>query len=120
MKFTLEFIQLFFLATSMVMPLLLFLSLLVIILGQIVGRIEGWNKFDALYWSFITALTVGYGDIRPLKRRSKALSVGVGLIGIMFTGIIVAVTVHTATMAFERQVDINTILEFKEKIKWNV
>ena len=109
MKFTLEFIQLFFLATSMVMPLLLFLSLLVFILGQIVGRIEGWNKFDSLYWSFITALTIGYGDIRPLKKRSKAISVIIGLTGIMLTGIVVAITVHTATMAFGRHVDVNTL-----------
>ena len=113
MKFTLEFIQLFFLATSMVMPLLLFLSLLVIILGQLVGRIEGWNKFDSLYWSFITALTIGYGDIRPLKKRSKALSVIIGLTGIMLTGIVVAITLHTATMAFGRHVDVNTILQSK-------
>ena len=111
MKFTLEFIQLFFLATSMVMPLLLFLSLLVIILGQLVGRIEGWNKFDSLYWSFITALTIGYGDIRPLKKRSKAISVIIGLTGIMLTGIVVAVTVHTATMAFEKYVAMDIILQ---------
>ena len=111
MKFTLEFIQLFFLATSMVMPLLLFLSLLVIILGQLVGRIEGWNKFDSLYWSFITALTVGYGDIRPLKKKSKALSVIIGLTGIMLTGIVVAITVHTATMAFEMHVDVTANLQ---------
>ena len=113
MKFTLEFIQLFFLATSMVMPLLLFLSLLVIILGQLVGRIEDWNKFDSLYWSFITALTIGYGDIRPLKKKSKALSVIIGLTGVMLTGIVVAITVHTATMAFGRHVDVNTILQSK-------
>ncbi len=113
MKFTLEFIQLFFLATSMVMPLLLFLSLLVIILGQLVGRIEDWNKFDSLYWSFITALTIGYGDIRPLKKKSKALSVIIGLTGIMLTGIVVAITLHTATMAFGRHVDVNTILQSK-------
>lgn len=107
MEFTLEFIQLFFVATSMVMPVLLLLSLLIIVLGQVVGHIEGWNKFDSLYWSFITALTVGYGDIRPLKRSSKTLSVIIGLIGIMFTGIVVAVTVHTATIAFERHVGMN-------------
>ena len=101
MEFTFEFIRLFLVAVYMVMPLLIFLSLLVVILGQVVGYIEGWNKFDSLYWSFITALTVGYGDIRPLKRRSKALSVMVGLIGIMFTGLVVAITVHTATIALK-------------------
>jgi len=113
MDFTFEFVQLFLTAIFLVMPLLLFLSLWVIILGQVVGYIEGWNKFDSLYWSFITALTVGYGDIRPLKKRSKAISVIVGLTGIMLTGIVVAITVHTATMAFGRHVDVNTILQSK-------
>ncbi len=111
MDFTFEFVQLFLTAIFLVMPLLLFLSLWVIILGQVVGYIEGWNKFDSLYWSFITALTVGYGDIRPLKKRSKAISVIVGLTGIMLTGIVVAITVHAATMAFGRHVDVNTILQ---------
>ncbi len=111
MDFTFEFVQLFLTAIFLVMPLLLFLSLWVIILGQVVGYIEGWNKFDSLYWAFITALTVGYGDIRPLKKRSKAISVIVGLTGIMLTGIVVAITVHAATMAFGRHVDVNTILQ---------
>jgi len=75
------------------------------------GFIEGWNKFDSLYWSFITALTVGYGDLHPLKKSSKTLSVIVGLTGIMFTGIVVAVTVHTATLAFEKYVDLNIFLQ---------
>ena len=111
MQFTFEFTRLFLTAVFLVMPLLLFLSLWVIILGQVVGYIEGWNKFDSLYWSFITALTIGYGDIRPLKKKSKALSVIIGLTGIMLTGIVVAITVHTATIAFGMHVDVNTILQ---------
>ena len=86
-------------------------KLWIVILGKVVGFIEGWNKFDSLYWSFITALTVGYGDIHPLKKSSKTLSVIVGLTGIMFTGIVVAVTVHTATLAFEKYVDLNIFLQ---------
>jgi voltage-gated potassium channel len=44
------------------------------------------------YWSFITALTIGYGDIRPDKKSTRILSVIIGMLGIMFTGIIVAAT----------------------------
>ncbi|MCD4718592.1 MAG: potassium channel family protein [Desulfobacula sp.] len=111
MEFTFEFIRLFLVAIYVVMPLLIFLSFWIVILGQVVGFIEGWNKFDSLYWSFITALTVGYGDLHPLKKSSKTLSVIVGLTGIMFTGIVVAVTVHTATLAFEKYVDLNIFLQ---------
>lgn len=92
MEFTAAFIELFFWSIYLVAPLLGFLTFLIIALGQIVSSIEKWGKFDGLYWSFITATTVGYGDIRPLKKVSKALSVVIALVGLMFTGIMIAVT----------------------------
>ena len=117
MEFALTFIQLFFLLIYFVAPLLLFLCLLIVVVGLWVGRIEGLSKFDALYWSFITATTVGYGDIRPLKKISKILSVLTAMVGLMFAGILVAVTVSAATTAFEKHVDINVVLEIQENIK---
>lgn len=86
-------------------------------LGQIVCHIEKWNKFDGLYWSFITATTVGYGDIRPLKKVSKALSVLIAFVGLMLTGIMIAVSLNTATIAFEKHIDISAIEEVKERFK---
>ena len=76
-----------------------------ICLGQIVGHIESWKRFDALYWSFITATTVGYGDIRPSYRSSRVLSILIALTGLVFTGIIVAIAVRSATYAFNIHVD---------------
>ena len=112
MEFTLTFIDLFLAVIYLVLPLLLFFIILIVVLGQIVGRIEGWSKFDSFYWSFITALTVGYGDIRPKKKHSKSLSIIVALAGIMFTGIIVAITVTTATEAFRKQFGTKATVEY--------
>lgn len=117
MEFTVEFIQLFFLAIFLAMPLLLFLFFLIVLLGQLVGHIEGWTKFNSLYWSCITAMTVGYGDIRPLKKSSKILSIQIALIGIMFTGIIVAITVNVAGKAFDKHIDVSGALERIENNK---
>jgi hypothetical protein len=80
-------------------PLLLSLVLAVTLLGQIVGRREGWSPFESLYWSFITATTVGYGDLRPQKRVSRILSILIALLGFMLTGILVAVAVHSGSIA---------------------
>ncbi len=115
MEFTLGFINLFLLAVSLLYPLLLFFVVVIIVLGQIVGRIEGWNRFDSFYWSFITAITVGYGDIRPLKKSSKSIAIAVALVGIMFTGVIVAITVATATEAFKMHFDAKAAREYIDK-----
>ncbi len=81
------------------------LCALIILLGAIVGNIESWKFFNAIYWAFITALTVGYGDIRPLHKVSRVLSVIIALIGIMLAGIVVAITVECASIAFDKHVD---------------
>ena len=105
MELTINFIRLFGIAIYLVAPLLGFLASIIIVLGQIVTRIEKWDRWDGLYWSFITATTVGYGDIRPLQKRAKALAVVIALVGMMFTGIIVAVTVNTVVIVMEHYLD---------------
>jgi voltage-gated potassium channel len=116
MDFTFTFIRLFFWAIYLAAPLLLFLILVIALLGQWVGRLEQWRRFDALYWAFITATTVGYGDIRPTRRSSRVLSVAIALTGILFTGILVALALQTATMAFGEHVDMGVMKEIRERI----
>ena len=101
MEFTFLVVHRFFYGISLTMPLLVFFLLLITGLGQWVGRIENWDKFTALYWSFITALTIGYGDIRPMEKSSRFLSLIIGMLGIMFTGIIVAITIAATTHALK-------------------
>lgn len=98
----------------MLAPILSFLGVIIVFLGQIVGRTEGWTKFDSVYWSFVTASTVGYGDIRPMKKVSKMISIAIALIGIMFTGIIVAVTVNTTKIALEEHGDMGLVERLTE------
>ena len=102
MEFTLLFLKFFLKALALGAPLLAFLFMLFVKLGHRVGRREGWSRFDAFYRSFITALTVGYGDFRPASRRSKLLALATATVGIMFSGVFVAVTVAAATEAFHQ------------------
>ncbi len=80
-------------------PVLLCLGLIITLLGQIAGGLEGWRPFDSFYWAFITATTVGYGDIRPTRRGSRLIAILIGLFGLTFTGILIAIAVHAGTVA---------------------
>ncbi len=101
MEFTVLVVQQFCYGISLTMPLLMLLLIPIIGLGQWVGHIEKWEKFTAFYWSFITALTIGYGDIRPVAKSARTLSIVIGMLGIMFTGIIVAITIAATTEALK-------------------
>ena len=114
MEFTFKFNEIFFYSLGQAAPLLGFLALLITLLGQIVGWRESWKRFDSLYWSFITATTVGYGDIRPSLVVSRIFSVLIALVGMILTGIVVALAINAAQITFSSMhegVGLTTILE---------
>ena len=101
MQFTFEFISTFLTGLFYASPILLFLIVLIVVIGQSIGKKEGWNRMDSLYYAFITATTVGYGDYRPIHNFGKMLAIVIALLGLVLTGIIVTIGVKAATMAFE-------------------
>lgn len=109
MEFSITFIEILLLGLLLVSPILLMLCAIISVLGLIVGYMESWRKFDALYWAFITALTVGYGDVLPLKKISKVLSVIITFVGLMLAGILVAITVEAASNAFRAHIEPQTV-----------
>ena len=110
MQMTIDFFRLFFLGIYFIAPVLIIFIFIIFMMGQRVGRIESWDRFDTFYWSFITAFTVGYGDIKPTQKKSKLISIFISLVGIIFTGVIVAVTVVALTKSFEQNVNYRPIL----------
>ena len=83
-------------------PLLLVLSSVIMLLGYLVGKEEGWSRFDSFYWAFVTATTVGYGDFRPTRRKSRIIAIIIAVLGLLTTGIIIALGVLAATKAWNR------------------
>ena len=69
-----------------------FLSLftLVVISAVVISQIENRPFGETLYFSFITGLTIGYGDIVVKTPFARLIAVLLGVIGIIFTGIMVA------------------------------
>ena len=94
------FLKEFVLALWLALPMLLSLGAMIAVIGQVVGKRERWSAFDSFYWSFITATTVGYGDLRPTAKASKLFAIVIGFLGLILTGIIIAVAVYAATLAF--------------------
>ena len=105
MEFTLEFFDILFIDLIHAAPLLVFLLALIIAIGYIIGRIEGWSLSDSIYHAFINATTVGYGDFRPTDNRAKFLAVILAIIGLVFTGMVVAVALHAANHAYGQVYD---------------
>ena len=107
MAFTLSFFELVWLLLQLTAPVWLLFLLLIVALGQIVGRLEQWPPPAALYWSLITATTVGYGDMRPTRRPSRALAVFIALFGLILFGVLIAIAVHATTEATRIHADLS-------------
>ena len=63
-------------------------------LGLLTGFVEGWSIGDAIYFTFITGLTIGYGDLVPRQALTRALAIGIGYFGLFATGVIAAMAVY--------------------------
>jgi voltage-gated potassium channel Kch len=96
---TITFLKEFGVGIWLTLPLLLSLAAIIVLLAQLVRKTEGWSRSDALYWSLITATTVGYGDLCPAKRTTRIISIVIAFLGVTLTGIMIAVAVHAATLA---------------------
>jgi len=84
----------------------LLLLLVIIVLGAYIISVFDHKHFaDSLYLSFITATTVGYGDITPVSYASKLVAVILGLIGIVLTGLIVGITIEALRLSLNEQLD---------------
>jgi voltage-gated potassium channel len=71
------------------------------------GAVETANRtpspFDEMvYFCSITALTIGYGDVVPTSTFGRIDAVLLGLIGVVFTGLIVAAAVRGVQEAARR------------------
>jgi voltage-gated potassium channel len=60
---------------------------------------------DALYFTFVTGLTIGYGDIAPVTLAGRVVAILTGLLGILITGLIVAVAVYALRKTMEPPTD---------------
>jgi len=54
----------------------------IILLGPLVGLLEGWDWAKSFYWSCVTISTVGYGDVTPQTPAGRLLATALMLYGV--------------------------------------
>lgn len=77
-----------------VRAVILALIALVVAGAAAVTLVEKMPFADTLYFAFVTGLTIGYGDIVMHTPVGRLVALLIGLVGILFSGLIVAVLVH--------------------------
>lgn len=61
---------------------------------------EGWSVLDSLYFSVVTGLTIGYGDLVPQEPISKVFTMVYALLAV---GLFVALVASLANAAVSRR-----------------
>ena len=68
-------------------------------LGVLIAWLEGWSLGDGTYFTFVTGLTIGYGDLVPHQPLSRILAILIGFFGTMLTGVVAAIAVRALQTA---------------------
>ncbi len=99
MKTSLRFLKIFFRSMGALAPIWLFLITVIFILGATIAHLEKLPRGDGIYFAWVTAFTVGYGDIVPGGPLTRTLALAIALTGMIFTGLWVAVAVNSVKSA---------------------
>jgi Ion channel len=75
-------------------PILSALLAFVAGVGAIVGLLEGWGLWRGVYFGYVTALTIGYGDLVPTRVSTQLLALAAGFAGICTTALLAALAVN--------------------------
>ncbi len=87
----------------------------VVILGGVIFQlVEKKDLFSSIYWSFITTLTIGYGDISPTLPETRVLAVILGYFGIITIAILVATILNSVLI--DKEAFTNDEQEWLEKM----
>lgn len=99
-QFRRKFVKIFFNLLAVTLPIWGSLVFLVAALGTLFAFREKISIFNGIYYAFITALTIGYGDITPHTNLGMILSVIIGVLGMVATGIIVAMAFQAVKISY--------------------
>lgn len=97
-----RFMHHFFHAVWHIKSVILALVALVVAGAAAITLVEKMPFADTLYFAFVTGLTIGYGDIVPQTPGGRLVALLIGFVGILFTGMMVAVLVHAVQESMKK------------------
>jgi voltage-gated potassium channel len=100
-----EYVRVFAHYALHVRELIVSLLLLIVLGGVTISQVEDIKLGDAIYFAFITGLSIGYGDISPETAVGKVVSIAIGLVGMLFVGLTVAIATRALAKTAERYLD---------------
>ena len=75
--------------------------LIIMVIGAVpIALVEKIPFGDAIYFAFVTGLTIGYGDIVMKTTIGRCVALFLGFIGVLFTGLIIAGAVEAVRRTY--------------------
>lgn len=72
------------------------------VVGQVIGLIEGWSVVESFYFSYVTGLTIGYGDFTPSMFITRLFAILIGLSGVLLMGLLAGIAMKALGIAIEQ------------------
>ena len=102
MEMFIRFNKVFWTTIWHVRAIILALLAFVVVDAAAVTLVEKMPFADTLYFAFVTGLTIGYGDIVMHTPVGRLIALLIGLVGILFSGLMVAVLVYAVRESIEK------------------
>ena len=104
MTFSTKFFHVYVQALKKAWPIIGSMVILLGGLGALFAFVERIRLYDAMYFTCITAMSIGYGDITPERLSGKLIAIAIGLIGMITNGLMVALALNSALKCLNEEI----------------
>ena len=99
MRFSIDFSKAFLVLLRHSFPIWGGITILISLGGFLLAELEDLPIGTGLYFAWVTGTTVGYGDLVPTSGAARLMATIVALLGIVFTGLIVALALEAVKLS---------------------